>query len=435
MAAGGWGFFMWDRFSLNFFGARSLLGAGFLSALALASLSASQASASGPEAVARPPKTLRTQISEASGRLSIVQYDPSTDRHSLRELSASELEAELGLDPAQPGRLENSWFRVVEGMKEDVLPISDFDGRNVLFHLTRARAYFSQFDPQNPALQNKVTVRVRLDRDYNRVTRFAKSASHNNSRYIYRDYRARWGAELWFHSPDEWKEDGSTVVMRDLVDLVQLNIPVDAQGRTSGFGVNLKVIPGRRYFEPLRDIGMDLAKVPSVIYHEAFHWVSDAPYPFDFRSEGHPLKEDFANYFGSVLNGAPKIAELVDYVDPTRVRDFRAGGPFRASVAGRKPYNDTNLLPFVFWQVRRSLREQAVAADQLIWASMKRVTLKTRPSDLPGILRQECPASLEASRVPSEQIGKLCVAVDFALGLYERQIHELDRVFAGSIGK
>jgi hypothetical protein len=104
-------------------------------------------------------------------------------------------------------------------------------------------------------------------------------------------------------------------------------------------------------------------------------------------------------------------------------------------MVGRKAYNDTNLLPFVFWQVRRSAGEYALAADQLIWASMKRVTAKTRPSDLPNILRQECPASMEASPVPSEQVGKLCVAVDFALGLYERQIHELDRMFAGSIGK
>jgi hypothetical protein len=387
------------------------------------------------EMAARPPLSLRAQIAGSEGRLSVVQYDPASDQHSLREFTPSEIEQELKLASASPDRLENSWFRVVEGMKEDVLPVSDFDGRNVLFHLMKARAYFSQFDSENPALQNKVTVRVRLDRDYNRVTRFAKSASHNNSRYIYTDYRARWGAELWFHSPEEWQEDRTGVVMRDLVDLVQLNIPVDAQGRTSGFGLNLKVIPGRRYFQPLRDIGMDLAKVPSVIYHEAFHWVSDAPYPFDFKTEGHPLKEDFANYFGSVLNGAPKIAEMVDYVDATRVRDFRLGGPIRASMVGRKAYNDTNLLPFVFWQVRRSLGEQAVAADQLIWASMKRVTGKTRPSDLPNILRQECPASMEASRVPSEQVRKLCVAVDFALGLYERQLQELDRMFAGSIGK
>jgi hypothetical protein len=401
--------------------------------LALGVPGVSQATLS--EAVARPPLSLRTQIAQAGGRFSVVQYDPASDQHSLRELTPSELERELKLAPAFPDRLENSWFRVVEGMKEDVLPVNDFDGRNVLFHLMKARAYFSQFDSENLALQNKVTVRVRLDRDYNRVTRFAKSASHNNSRYIYTDYRARWGAELWFHSPEEWREDRTGVVMRDLVDLVQLNIPVDAQGRTSGFGLNLKVIPGRRYFQPLRDIGMDLAKVPSVIYHEAFHWVSDAPYPFDFKTEGHPLKEDFANYFGSVLNGAPKIAEMVDYVDATRVRDFRLGGPIRASMVGRKAYNDTNLLPFVFWQVRRSAGEYALAADQLIWASLKRVTGKTRPSDLPSILRQECPASMEASDVPSEQVGKLCVAVDFALGLYERQIHELDRMFAGSIGK
>ena len=60
--------------------------------------------------------------------------------------------------------------------------------------------------------------------------------------------------------------------------------------------------------------GIDGAKIPSVIYHEAFHWASDADGYFPMASEGNPVAEDYANYFGSSILNRPEMAMILVFV-------------------------------------------------------------------------------------------------------------------------
>src|SRR5688500_1136553 len=62
------------------------------------------------------------------------------DGYALLSLPRSDMEARLPL--TTPGVLENPHFNVVEGKNDEPLPLEDFDGRNVLYHLMEARAFF-----------------------------------------------------------------------------------------------------------------------------------------------------------------------------------------------------------------------------------------------------------------------------------------------------
>src|SRR5690242_3993015 len=66
----------------------------------------------------------------------------SEDGYGLMLEPQSELVQRLFLK--DPTKLENDWFTVVENEDSTPLPVTDFDGRNVLFHLTKAAQYYSK---------------------------------------------------------------------------------------------------------------------------------------------------------------------------------------------------------------------------------------------------------------------------------------------------
>ena len=394
---------------------------------------------------AASPEGFRDLVTAHAGEMSVIRYNKDKDRFDLVIFSKEELKALLGL---KDDTLENNSFKIVEGggpsvllppdpvtglsaqkpveqvqkefAAERALPITDFDGRNVLYHLMVARDYYTSFDSANPAVQRKTKVRVRVPTDYNVVSHAAQAPRCNNSRYIYADYKDRWDGEIWFHVPNKVEDSQETTILKTALERLHVSYgPTTEYPNGQVLGVELSIPIGAPFVDHWQDIGMDLAKVPSVIYHEAFHWASDDPnydvgtdkttstdgYPFTGVTEGNPLAEDFANYFGTVLNGKPQIAELQAYVEPTRMRDFSGVEPIDqtalkpikdAAVNGRSkmavPYNYTNFIPQLLWGLRKSAPD-AQKFDQVAWRVMRKVKATTKPSDMIGLLGAEISAT------------------------------------------
>jgi hypothetical protein len=351
--------------------------------------------------------------SQSKDSLFVVEYVPSRDYYSVGAYpTPDELKNYLRI-PREKNVLDGQYFKVVEGESDEALPLLDFDGRNAMFHLMRARSYYFQMDPSNPNLSRKVIVRVRMKRDYNVVTHFAERAESNDSRYIPADYENRWGAEIWFHVPQaSTSGKGSTLLIASSVVASILSGPMALFSIPENYG-------------RFHDIGMDLAKVPSVIYHEAFHYSTDlAPYPFGKGSDGDPLAEDLANYFGSVINGAPKIADIGAYVDSKRERDFSRIPTIKPT--GKLDYNYTNFMPAVLWNARKASAHPELF-DRAVWDSMSFMTAQTKPSEFPAVL-------LHSMGLQGLSNSPEYVAIAIASKTRSSSFAALDRIFSRYYG-
>ena len=319
---------------------------------------------------AKPAKpTLVELIEKAKGKPAAIvstlqewkprdRFRNSEETYQVRLFEPSEFAALLKLE--RPQELENEHFAVVENSGEEVLPVDDFDGANVLFHLMRARAYFLQLangrGDENPALDRKIVVRVRVNHAYNLATHFAEIEDYNNARYIPRHFAGQWERELWFHERKALLQKmnwfglttvaGHSIISQDWMSAALLT-PLQLMERFNA--------------------GLDGAKTPDVIYHEAFHWATDADGHFPMTSEGHPVAEDYANYFASSLNGRPMLAEIEEFTSRFYKRSFRKIKAIKDT--SDLKYNATTFVPALFWEIRRILGQ--ARADQLIWNSMR----------------------------------------------------------------
>src|SRR5579885_3631469 len=117
--------------------------------------------------------------------------------YGILTMSQEELETALGV-PKGAKTLENDAFKVVENQSETALPITDFDGRNVLYHLMEARAYYMGLAQKtgvpSQAFSRKITVRVRVDVQPNPFLKFSKVPHANDSGYM----PFAGAPELWF---------------------------------------------------------------------------------------------------------------------------------------------------------------------------------------------------------------------------------------------
>src|SRR6185295_390689 len=111
------------------------------------------------------------------------------DGYALLTLPEEEMVKKLEL--TDPAHLENAWFRVVEAETDEPLPLTDFDGRNVLYHLMEARAYYKGLADStgvpSPALDRKVVVRVRMTHGPNAAggaSHFTKVPHSDDSGYM-----------------------------------------------------------------------------------------------------------------------------------------------------------------------------------------------------------------------------------------------------------
>src|SRR4051812_20527425 len=103
---------------------------------------------------------LQDLLHDNADKLAVISYVESARDYGLLILPKEYFSEKLGT-VKYGDRLENDFFKVVEEEGETALPLSDLDGRNVFYHLNKARDFFLQLDSHNIALWRKQTVRVR----------------------------------------------------------------------------------------------------------------------------------------------------------------------------------------------------------------------------------------------------------------------------------
>jgi hypothetical protein len=358
------------------------------SLILLAVLSATQASADSNFAGLREQVAqLETQACDPETlRPSVIHYSPATEEYGILSSSKELYQKRVEIDG---DILENDYFKVVafdpyevEGerrLKEEPLSLCDFDGRNVMYHLMRARNYFQKFDPESEALHRKITVRLRADRQYNFASRYGKRNFYNAAGYFPEHFDKGWGAEIWFFDRKtqlNWKP----VLLKSALTMLPKPNPLA-----------LIAIPITIYSH--WTFGADMAKIPAAIYNEAFHWATDAAHLLPANGFSNPVVEAYSNYFSAAISDNPRIADVESFIDRRWTQDIskvrRVKAPKKSTfsesrIRERFNYYRSPLIPALLWQIRMKIG--ANAADSLIWSSVSRLKDTTRPSDLPEVI-------------------------------------------------
>jgi hypothetical protein len=221
-----------------------------------------------------------------------------------------------------------------------------------------------------------------------------------------------WSQEIFF---DIRKVMRGKIDWYDLISSAGLSV-------ATGSWVSLGATP-MQFFDNY-NAGIDGEKIPDVIYHEAFHYASDAEGLFPMASEGNPVAEDYANYFGSSLNGRPEIAEIDEFSgsyykrDYSKIVEVKDGTP--------EPYNANPFGAAVFWQIRNSLGQ--ARADQLIWNSLHYLDGSALHGDVPQ-------AVSEAAHADSDLSADEIASIDHLLKTYRQSYINLELKFGqGSAG-
>jgi hypothetical protein len=387
--------------------------------------------------------------------------DSPDDGYGILSMSRSDFAQQVSLD--DPAKLENAYFKIVEAEGNDALPVGDFDGDNVLYHMMRARAYYAKLAQASgfpdaaldPATARKITVRVRMQNDYNVVLHFAAQPDYDNSRYIpaepptikminemnknnfqssytqlmtdlgcdashgadmncpndcqdmpaalsksataakmakdlvgpYKGFLADLNAALASPNPCPVKESAINAAFNKAlvtVDIAPWNqeilfdekktlmAPVDWYGLATAAGFSASTEDWVSLSAtPLQLVngyngGIDGEKIPDVIYHETFHYASDADGLFVMASEGNPVAEDYANYFGSSINGRPEMAEIDEFSGRAYKHEYKKIPEIKDTVPSM--YNATSFGTAIFWAIRNQLGRDR--ADQLVWNSL-----------------------------------------------------------------
>jgi len=307
----------------------------------------------------------------------VVVFDSVENKYFLK---GYKLETFKGLQGMKSEFLENSLFKVVEfdgevqengkhkPLGNKTLHYSDFDGRNVFFHLNAAIRFFRTLDPQNPAIsaeRKAITVRVRAHLQHHGETHYnVNQKGGNQSGYFAKDPSGRWGDEIWFYkrqsSFKKFKFITSTLIPALFTPWSLILTPLNYQ---------------QQHYS-----GYDTVKLPSVIYHEAFHYATDTEHLLKFSGTPQPVFEDLANYFAISILGAPRIAGLKAFSAKNAKRDFKKIQKVKKQKKKLTSYNYSGFVPQILWQIRTL--EGPQKTDQMVWQLAKIINAESWPSDI-----------------------------------------------------
>jgi hypothetical protein len=326
-----------------------------------------------------------------------------------------------------PGKLENDYFNILDNEGTETLSNTDFDGDNVFYHLTKARAYYARLAENSgfsdSAFTRKINVRVRVTEYYNPSTHFTKKLAYNDARYIPAEdpidaelnkdsSTGQWNQEIWFQSR-------KGILNMKKSDWAELAINSGISG-TTGSWASLPVTIPLEIYEHY-NAGLDPAKLPNVIYHECFHYVTDAEGYFPMASEGNPVAEDYANYFGSSINGKPEIAELNEFSSGFYKRSYKKIKDVKDTKESL--YNATSFGPSMFWQIQKWLGRDR--ADQLIWNSLRYLKGSSKHTDVPKALSL---AVQNDSALSADEVSE----IQELLSAHQKSYENLEKKFSGN---
>lgn len=321
---------------------------------------------------------------------SVIEYNARLDRYELHGFTPESFRRATEMAP-DSACLENRHFKLVEfkpldesdrprGLAGECLGIEDFDGRNALFHLTKAAQFFERLaGPDSRKRLQQIMVRVRADRMWSRPDHFGLRGEFNNAHYFPADAQGRWGAEIWFLKPR------ASMRWQGLL-------------RDAGWAAGPHTLVALPFVLPLAlerntDIGMDSVKVPSIIYHEACHWFAEVAGALPASAFSQPLGDAFADYFAASLHGAPRVGSLESFIDSryaknlARVRlvtDRRARGSARAASNEFFAHEGSPLVPSLLWSIRAVLGGERT--DRLAWRTLLELGESPKFVDFRGAL-------------------------------------------------
>ena len=309
---------------------------------------------------------------EEPNDLGVIEFNFAQDRYELHFLPIPTFRQLLDIPP-DSSCLENRYFRIVEfkvvsfnarprELLDACLPLTDFDGRNVLYHLMKAARFFENLhDFQAPISQRQIIVRVRADRAWSRPDHVGLREEFNNAYYLPADAEGRWNEELWFYRSRptiHWKGV--------LAQVAPFILPKP--------GLKLGLLP---FFVARNgDSGVDSAKVPSVIYHEAFHWAADQLGLVPASPFGTPLADAFCDYFSASILGKGIVGGLNAFMDPKRSKRIDRLRPLRSAAHNlvrnlakeRNAHLRSPFVPSVMWSLRTKLGTAQM--DAIAWQAL-----------------------------------------------------------------
>src|SRR5207244_4267859 len=123
-----------------------------------------------------------------------------------------------------------------------------------------------------------------------------------------------------------------------------------------------------------KDIGIDAAKVPSVIYHEAFHWAADQLGVLPATAFGRPIADAFCNYFAASILGKGVVGGLDSFIDSHRTQRIdqvqfladNANG--RVRNRAKETHSRSSFVPSVFWSLRTKVGASFI--DKTVWQTL-----------------------------------------------------------------
>jgi hypothetical protein len=338
---------------------------------------------------------------EQRNELGVIEFNFAQDRYELHFFPVPTFRQMLDI-PADSGCLENRYFRIVEfkvvsfnarprELSDVCLPLTDFDGRNVLYHLMKAARFFENLHEfQGPIARRQIIVRVRADRAWSRPDHVGLREEYNNAYYFPADAGGRWKEELWFYLSKptiRWK--GA------LAQVALFTLPKP--------GLKLGLLPF--FLTRNRDSGVDSAKVPSVIYHEAFHWAADQLGLVPASAFGRPIADAFCNYFSASILGKGIVGGLDAFMDPKRTRRIDRLRPLRSAAHNsvrnlakeRNAHLRSPFVPSVMWSLRTKLGTAPM--DAIAWEALAELSGNYSFRALPKAIRDATAKTMDSKTV------------------------------------
>jgi hypothetical protein len=344
-----------------------------LSLVVVLSVAASGAASTDFERFGNRVRLLEARtLQQERNDVGVIEFNFMENRYELRFFSIPAFRQAVGIPP-DSDCLENRYFRIVEfrvvsfnsrprELSDDCLRLTDFDGTNVLYHLMKAARFFEKLHGfQGPISQRQIIVRVRANHAWSRPDHVGLREEYNNAYYFPADADGRWNEELWFYRSKRtinWKGI--------LAQIALFAIPKP--------GPKLALLPV--FMSRNKDSGIDSAKVPSVIYHEAFHWAADQLRLLPAIAFGRPVADAFCNYFSASILGRGIVGGLDAFMDPKRtkridrLRPLRGGAhhSVRDLAKERSAHLRSPFVPSVMWSLRTKLGTAQV--DAIVWQTL-----------------------------------------------------------------
>ena len=316
---------------------------------------------------------LQNAIEASVDKCAIITSEKIDSDQGYKITSLEEESCKSALQINSSNAAENSFFKLVSADSEDAIKKRSFDANNVLYHLTKAHEYFLKLATQirpDSALDRKILVRLDLNKAFDAQKHFSEKAEFNSARYIPRN--GSWNEEIWFHSRKQGLED---INWYDTAEN-------EGQAVYEHDWVTLGILEPAKTLAHF-NFGMDAAKLPDLIYLEAFYAAVDSPGLLP-DPEKKPISLNLGSYLASSINEKNSFLGLKEFAGESYELDFSKIVEVTNSTPTETKWE--SFLPSFLWKIRDQLGQEK--ADQLVWNTILELRESDHYSDIPGAMER-----------------------------------------------